>query len=223
MCQLSSSVFGVSLSILAIDHHMKIYLTSLRTCRDTVDSVGLIPKRLPFTTSNTIVRTFRHAVALDERRAKFKANLWNRPNTEEAKLGSNYNSTTAKPSLSSPETAGGLAPPAAHQSTISSDDSDSLDDVKEKGGNGSEKKGPSTKNISPDNEKDDKGSNHRNSNGHRSLKGRKEDEGDRVLNTFEKIYSEKSEQTTDIEEVWFAVRVFLFFKRQTLTISLFCF
>ncbi|RDB14791.1 hypothetical protein Hypma_016547 [Hypsizygus marmoreus] len=54
---------------------------------DTVDSVGLIPKRLPFTTSNTIVHTFRHAVALDERRAKFKANLWNRPNAQEEKLG----------------------------------------------------------------------------------------------------------------------------------------
>ncbi|KAG7090384.1 hypothetical protein E1B28_009503 [Marasmius oreades] len=54
---------------------------------DTVNSVGLIPKRLPFTTSNTNVRTFRHAVSLDERRAKFKANLWNRPNEAEAKLG----------------------------------------------------------------------------------------------------------------------------------------
>ena len=55
--------------------------------RDTVDSVGIIPRRLPFTTSNTIVRTFRHAVSLDERRAKFKANLWNRPTSEESKLG----------------------------------------------------------------------------------------------------------------------------------------
>jgi Uncharacterized alpha/beta hydrolase domain (DUF2235) len=55
--------------------------------RDTVNSVGLIPRRLPFTTSNTIVRTFRHAVSLDEHRAKFKANLWNRPNATEAKLG----------------------------------------------------------------------------------------------------------------------------------------
>ncbi|KAG5636745.1 hypothetical protein H0H81_007003 [Sphagnurus paluster] len=54
---------------------------------DTVNSVGLIPRRLPFTTSNTIVRTFRHAVSLDERRAKFKANLWNRPTAEEATLG----------------------------------------------------------------------------------------------------------------------------------------
>ncbi|KAJ7058675.1 hypothetical protein C8F01DRAFT_1059392 [Mycena amicta] len=56
---------------------------------DTVSSVGLIPRRLPFTTSNTIVRTFRHAMALDERRAKFKVNLWNRPNHQEQKLGIN--------------------------------------------------------------------------------------------------------------------------------------
>jgi len=27
--------------------------------------------------------TFRHAVSLDERRGKFKANLWNRPNAKE--------------------------------------------------------------------------------------------------------------------------------------------
>ncbi|KAJ3812985.1 hypothetical protein F5876DRAFT_63523 [Lentinula aff. lateritia] len=54
---------------------------------DTVNSVGIIPKRLPFTSSNTIVRTFRHAVSLDERRAKFKANLWNRPNAHEETLG----------------------------------------------------------------------------------------------------------------------------------------
>lgn len=54
---------------------------------DTVSSVGLIPRRLPFTTSNTVVRTFRHAVALDERRAKFKANLWNKPLPHEENLG----------------------------------------------------------------------------------------------------------------------------------------
>ncbi|KAJ7202267.1 hypothetical protein GGX14DRAFT_654041 [Mycena pura] len=54
---------------------------------DTVNSVGLLSKRLPFSISNTMVRTFRHAVSLDERRAKFKANLWNRPNDEERALG----------------------------------------------------------------------------------------------------------------------------------------
>lgn len=33
------------------------------------------------------MRTFRHAVSLDERRAKFKANLWNRPSAKEQALG----------------------------------------------------------------------------------------------------------------------------------------
>ena len=54
--------------------------------RDTVNSVGLIPRRLPFATSNTIVGTFRHAVSLDERRAKFKANLCNRHQKHEELL-----------------------------------------------------------------------------------------------------------------------------------------
>jgi uncharacterized protein (DUF2235 family) len=43
-----------------------------------VSSVGLIPKTLPFAKTNNWVRTFRHAVSLDEHRAKFKANLWHR-------------------------------------------------------------------------------------------------------------------------------------------------
>ncbi|KAF8579385.1 hypothetical protein K439DRAFT_1278554, partial [Ramaria rubella] len=59
---------------------------------DTVDSVGLIPRRLPFTASNTAVRTFRHALSLDEHRAKFKANLWNHPSVE-ATLSSDLHPT----------------------------------------------------------------------------------------------------------------------------------
>lgn len=55
--------------------------------RDTVCSVGLIPRRLPFVSSNTAIRFFRHAVSLDERRSKFKANLYNRPTDKESKLG----------------------------------------------------------------------------------------------------------------------------------------
>lgn len=55
--------------------------------RDTVNSVGLIPRRLPFTSSNSSIRTFRHAVSLDEHRAKFKANLYNRPTAAQASLG----------------------------------------------------------------------------------------------------------------------------------------
>ena len=49
--------------------------------------MGLVAKRLPFVSSNSAIRYFRHAVSLDERRAKFKANLYNRPTEEEAKLG----------------------------------------------------------------------------------------------------------------------------------------
>lgn len=54
---------------------------------DTVDSVGIWPKRLPFASSPTIIKTFRHALSLDERRVNFKATPWNRPNAKEAKLG----------------------------------------------------------------------------------------------------------------------------------------
>ncbi|CAL1708268.1 unnamed protein product [Somion occarium] len=54
---------------------------------DTVCSVGLISRRLPFVSSNSAIRFFRHAVSLDERRAKFKANLYNRPTEAESKLG----------------------------------------------------------------------------------------------------------------------------------------
>lgn len=51
--------------------------------RDTVSSVGLIPRSLPFTGSNAIVRTFRHAIALDERRAKFATSFWPRMTARE--------------------------------------------------------------------------------------------------------------------------------------------
>ncbi|KZV61060.1 hypothetical protein PENSPDRAFT_678653 [Peniophora sp. CONT] len=45
---------------------------------DTVASVGIIPKRLPFVQSNNCIRFFRHAISLDEHRAKFKANHYQR-------------------------------------------------------------------------------------------------------------------------------------------------
>ena len=45
---------------------------------DTVSSVGWLwdPKQFQFTRNNPIVKIFRHAVSLDERRAKFRQNLW---------------------------------------------------------------------------------------------------------------------------------------------------
>jgi uncharacterized protein (DUF2235 family) len=46
--------------------------------RDTVCSVGLIPHTLPFTANNTAIRYFRHAIALDEHRAKFVPSRWHR-------------------------------------------------------------------------------------------------------------------------------------------------
>ncbi|KAF9022154.1 hypothetical protein BDZ89DRAFT_1137517 [Hymenopellis radicata] len=38
---------------------------------DTVGAIGIFPRNLPFTCSNTHVRHFRHALALDERRVRF--------------------------------------------------------------------------------------------------------------------------------------------------------
>ncbi|KAG8933266.1 hypothetical protein FRC00_013372 [Tulasnella sp. 408] len=43
---------------------------------DTVSSVGFIPRSLPNTNKNPIVKHVRHAISLDERRAKFKAAYW---------------------------------------------------------------------------------------------------------------------------------------------------
>ncbi|KAF8158001.1 hypothetical protein B0H34DRAFT_674491 [Crassisporium funariophilum] len=47
---------------------------------ETVSSVGVIMGRtLPFTNSNSSIKTFRHALALDEHRAKFRPNNYHRP------------------------------------------------------------------------------------------------------------------------------------------------
>ncbi|KAG6816825.1 hypothetical protein H0H87_002668 [Tephrocybe sp. NHM501043] len=47
---------------------------------DTVASVGVLAGRtLPFTNSNKAIKTFRHALSLDEHRAKFRPNLFHRP------------------------------------------------------------------------------------------------------------------------------------------------
>ncbi|KAF8630318.1 hypothetical protein AX15_002991 [Amanita polypyramis BW_CC] len=43
---------------------------------DTVSSVGIIPRVHPYTSINYAVKTFRHALALDERRARFRPNVW---------------------------------------------------------------------------------------------------------------------------------------------------
>lgn len=44
------------------------YGLSAARIRDTVSSVGVIPRRLPFTKANDNIRYFRHALSLDEHR-----------------------------------------------------------------------------------------------------------------------------------------------------------
>ncbi|KAG5638961.1 hypothetical protein H0H81_008461 [Sphagnurus paluster] len=46
---------------------------------DTVSSVGIIPRTHPYTSVNYAVKHFRHALALDERRARFRPNVWGEP------------------------------------------------------------------------------------------------------------------------------------------------
>jgi uncharacterized protein (DUF2235 family) len=52
---------------------------------DTVASVGVVAGRtLPFSNANRGVKIFRHALSLDEHRAKFQPNLYHRPGCTEA-------------------------------------------------------------------------------------------------------------------------------------------
>ncbi|KAG2353990.1 hypothetical protein BDR07DRAFT_1495259 [Suillus spraguei] len=53
---------------------------------DTVSSVGIIPKRLPFTASNNNIRYFCHALSLDEHRA-LQAESFHTPTERDNKLG----------------------------------------------------------------------------------------------------------------------------------------
>lgn len=81
---------------------------------DTVSSVGLLwPRHLPFTASNSIVKTFRHAVSLDEHRAKFKQNVWHVHSANESDASRDperASPITARPRVASPTQA--RAPPA---------------------------------------------------------------------------------------------------------------
>ncbi|KAF8630035.1 hypothetical protein AX15_003145 [Amanita polypyramis BW_CC] len=43
---------------------------------DTVSSVGITSERLPYTSTNYAIKTFRHALALDEWRTKFYPRMW---------------------------------------------------------------------------------------------------------------------------------------------------
>lgn len=54
---------------------------------DTVSSVGIIPRTLPFTRANNKIRYFRHALSLDERRARFLPNFYHRSTEADNALG----------------------------------------------------------------------------------------------------------------------------------------
>lgn len=54
---------------------------------DTVCSISPIPRRLPFTTGNTVVMAFSQAASLDEGRAKLKVGLFNWSCEGEKQLG----------------------------------------------------------------------------------------------------------------------------------------
>ncbi|KAI6161302.1 hypothetical protein EDD17DRAFT_1759354 [Pisolithus thermaeus] len=54
---------------------------------DTVNSVGIIPRRLPFTKANNQIRFFRQALALDERRTRFMPSFCNRSTQTDNELG----------------------------------------------------------------------------------------------------------------------------------------
>ncbi|KAI8971176.1 hypothetical protein BD414DRAFT_501210 [Trametes punicea] len=51
---------------------------------ETISSVGIVMKHtLPFTTSNTTIKRFRHALSLDEHRVGFLPNFYHRPTPEQ--------------------------------------------------------------------------------------------------------------------------------------------
>ena len=59
-------------------------------CRDTVSSLGAIRRRsLPVTTACTNAKTFRHALSLDERRARFQAHFWKEKKNDHTEVTNN--------------------------------------------------------------------------------------------------------------------------------------
>lgn len=48
--------------------------------------MGLIPRYLPYSSAADDVKCFRHALALDECRARFRPNVWNEPTVTKEEL-----------------------------------------------------------------------------------------------------------------------------------------
>ena len=70
MCASTLLVFG-KMTLLSFQY-VNVHIPR----RDTVASVGLIPRKHPCTSVNYSVKCFRHALALDERRVRFRPNMW---------------------------------------------------------------------------------------------------------------------------------------------------
>jgi uncharacterized protein (DUF2235 family) len=64
---------------------------------DTVSSVGMLGRKLPFAATNYGIRIFRHAMALDEHRARFKVAHWTKT-IEEAHDHEEDDETSSTPS-----------------------------------------------------------------------------------------------------------------------------
>lgn len=94
MSQWTSSVFGMYRYYLP---QADTRSQTLQITRDTVASVGLIPRYLPFIAENNGIRHLRHALALDERRIKFLPNycvdpVKNREKKPDARPGNKHRS-----------------------------------------------------------------------------------------------------------------------------------
>ncbi|GJJ08046.1 hypothetical protein Clacol_002253 [Clathrus columnatus] len=77
-------------------------------CWDTISSVGLLfSKHFPFTIGNSSIKYFRHALSLDEHRARFQPNLYHRvsPSAKAARKDPEHSSYPEKsPTSPGPET-----------------------------------------------------------------------------------------------------------------------
>ncbi|KAF6763265.1 hypothetical protein DFP72DRAFT_875217 [Ephemerocybe angulata] len=94
---------------------------------DTVASVGFVMKRtLPFTNSNMSIKTFRHALALDERRVKFHPNYYHRASPSEiaAALDPEHGSYILKSRNASESSSGTATPLPGPGSDVDNDNDD---------------------------------------------------------------------------------------------------
>ncbi|KAF8330873.1 uncharacterized protein EI90DRAFT_3016691 [Cantharellus anzutake] len=74
---------------------------------DTVASVGiLVPRALPFSQSNSSIKVFRHALALDERRAKFIPSPWRLTGAKKQCKNGNWVTKQAAEDAIAPDTEG---------------------------------------------------------------------------------------------------------------------